>query len=79
MENELVEITGDTYIQNGVIKNAHIDDFSANKITTGTLDAGRVTVVNMDVNNLTGNMARFIEALFDGRLRMHIPLRDEMM
>lgn len=67
IKGNLVEITGDTYIQNGVIKNAHIGDLSANKITTGTLDAGRVTVVNMDVNNLTGNMARFIEALFDGR------------
>lgn len=60
-------ITADTYIANGVIKNAHISDLSANKITTGTFNAANAKIINLDINSLSGNLARFIETLFDGK------------
>lgn len=62
-----LSITADTYIQNGVIKNAHIGDLSANKITGGQIDAAKIKVINLDVLSLISNKAKFIEALFDGR------------
>lgn len=57
-----VHITGTTTIDNGVIRTAHIVDaaitdakisnLSANKIRTGTLDAGIVNVINLNADNI---------------------------
>lgn len=63
-----LSITADTYIQNGVIKNAHIGDLSASKITTGTLNAGNVRIINLDVNQLTGNKFTFLAGAFQSPL-----------
>ena len=67
LKGDNITIDGNTYITNGVIKNAHIGDLSASKITTGTLDASNVRIANLDVNSLTGNYATFIKVLFDGK------------
>lgn len=61
-----VSITGSTYIERGVIKDAHIGSISANTITTGTLNAANVRVINLDVNSLTGNTANFIQLGIQG-------------
>ncbi|MFW3363910.1 phage tail spike protein [Aerococcus viridans] len=50
-----------TYIENGTIKSAMIESITADKITTGTLDAGKVKVVNLDANNITANITDFIK------------------
>ncbi|RLK63148.1 hypothetical protein D3H64_06020 [Atopobacter sp. AH10] len=67
IDGQHLSITADTHINNGVIKNAHIGDLSASKITAGTLNAADVRIINLDVNNLTGNMAQFIQTLFNGK------------
>ncbi|MBF8970154.1 phage tail spike protein [Streptococcus sp. NLN76] len=58
IDGSLVQITGKTYIQDGVITSAKIGNLDAGKITTGILDAHRVTIVNMDASNIvTGQMS----------------------
>ena len=53
-----VEITG-AHIKEGTILNAYIEDLNAEKITSGTLDAGRVTIsgtggkLNLQDNTIT--------------------------
>ncbi|MFS0967970.1 phage tail spike protein [Enterococcus thailandicus] len=62
-----VQITGQTYIENGVIGTAQIKDaaitdakigsLSANKITTGSLNAANVNIINMNASNIvTGEL-----------------------
>lgn len=58
IDGSLVQITGRTYIQDGVITSAKIGSLDAGKITSGTLDAYRVNIVNMDASNIvTGQMS----------------------
>lgn len=51
-----------TYIQDATIKSAMIESLEADKITTGTLDAGKVKVINLDANNITANKTSFIQS-----------------
>ena len=48
-----VHITGQTSIDNAVIKDAMIADVKADKITAGTLNAANVDVINLNANNIT--------------------------
>lgn len=48
-----VHITGQTRIDNAVIKDAMIADIKADKITAGTLNAANVNVINLNANNIT--------------------------
>lgn len=48
-----VHITGQTTIDNAVIKDAMIADIKADKITAGTLNAANVNVINLNANNIT--------------------------
>ena len=48
-----VQITGQTYIENGVIENAKIKDLSASKLTAGTIDASIIVVDNINANRIT--------------------------
>ena len=60
-----LNITPDTtYIQNSTIKSAMIESLEADKIKTGTLDAGKVKVINIDADNITANQANLIKAGF---------------
>lgn len=62
IDGKLVQITGQTYIQDGVITNAKIANVDAGKMRTGTLDAGQVNLINLDASKIsTGGMdAKFI-------------------
>lgn len=53
IDGKLVQITGQTYIQDGVISSAKIGSLDAGKITTGTLNARQVTIINMDASRIT--------------------------
>lgn len=48
-----VHITGQTSIDNAVIKDAMIANVTADKITAGTLNAANVDVINLNANNIT--------------------------
>lgn len=62
IDGSLVQITGKTYIQDGVISSAKIGNLDAGKITTGTLNAAKINLINLDASKITtGSMeARFI-------------------
>ena len=57
-----VHITGQTLINDAVIKSGHIQSLDADKITTGTLNAARVRVINLDANNITGDKTHFVQS-----------------
>lgn len=48
-----VHITGQTTIDNAIIKDAMIANLSASKLTAGTIDAGKINVVNLNASNIT--------------------------
>lgn len=48
-----VHITGQTTIDNAVIKDAMIANLSASKLTAGTIDAGKINVINLNASNIT--------------------------
>lgn len=66
LDGKLNAITGTTYIEKGVIDSSHIKDLQADKITFGTLDGGKLKVVNINVQSLTGEIAKFVQAGFNG-------------
>ncbi|HEM5651194.1 TPA: hypothetical protein U1729_001296 [Streptococcus suis] len=69
IDGKLVQITGTTYIQDGVITSAKIAGLDAGKITSGTVDAARIKANSIDgskmvfdqafVNKMTANEALF--------------------
>ncbi|MGQ7447729.1 phage tail spike protein [Streptococcus suis] len=61
IDGKLVQITGTTYIQDGVITSAKIGSLDAGKITTGTLDAARIKA-----NSIDGSKLVFDQAFFNG-------------
>lgn len=61
IDGKLVQITGTTYIQDGVITSAKIAGLDAGKITTGTLDAARIKA-----NSIDGSKLVFDQAFFTG-------------
>lgn len=52
IDGSKVHITGTTTIENGVIKSAMIASLSADKITTGTLNAANVNVINLNASSI---------------------------
>lgn len=61
IDGQKVHITGQTTIDNAVITSSMIKDVSADKVTTGTLNAQNVKIVNLDVNTLGGDYAAFLK------------------
>lgn len=71
-----IQITGQTYIEDAVIGTAQIKDaaitdakigsLSANKVQTGTLDAANVNIINLNVDNLVGNITSFVQSAWNG-------------
>ncbi|HEP1802141.1 TPA: hypothetical protein VB870_001889, partial [Streptococcus suis] len=69
LDGSLVQITGKTYIQDGVITSAKIGSLDAGKITSGHLSAARIATNSIDgskmvfdqafVNKMTANEALF--------------------
>ncbi|HEM6128300.1 TPA: phage tail protein [Streptococcus suis] len=57
LDGSLVQITGKTYIEDGVIKNAMIGELDAGKITTGYLASARIAT-----NSITGSHMVFDQA-----------------
>nr|UWG81051.1 MAG: hypothetical protein [Bacteriophage sp.] len=53
IDGKLVQITGSTYIEDGVISSAKIGELSASKITSGRLNASLIDVVNLNAESVT--------------------------
>ena len=66
IQGKNIMLDGDSYISNGVIKDAHIGGLNASKINAGTINAANVRIINLDINNLTGNRADFIQTYWNG-------------
>ena len=57
-DGKLTHITGETLIDNAVIKDGMIANVSANKLTAGTIDARTVNLINLNANNVTSGTFR---------------------
>lgn len=53
-------VTGDFYAKGGNFKN-----LNASNITTGTIDAANIKVINLDVSSLSGNITNFIKSYWN--------------
>ncbi|CYY87541.1 phage tail spike protein [Streptococcus suis] len=62
IDGSLVQITGKTYIENGVIKEAMIGKGQIGTAHIGEIDAGIAKIINLDVSNIKGLDAAFIKA-----------------
>lgn len=65
IDGSLVQITGKTYIKDGVISSAKIGDLSASKITSGTLDAARIKANSIDGSKIVFDQAFFTDLTAD--------------
>lgn len=78
IDGRLTHITGQTKIDNAVIKDGMIASLTADKITGGTIDASQVNVININANNVNAGVLQGlvfrggrIESL-DGTLAMDL-------
>ena len=53
IDGRLTHITGQTQIDNAVIKDGMIANVSANKVTAGTIDARTVNLINLNASSVT--------------------------
>ncbi len=53
IDGRLTHITGQTIIDNAVIKDGMITNVSANKLTAGTIDANDVNIINLNAKSVT--------------------------
>lgn len=53
IDGRLTHITGQTIIDNAVIKDGMIENVSANKLTAGTIDARDVNLINLNAGSVT--------------------------
>src|SRR5699024_3350829 len=67
LASKLIHLSGTSLIDRATIKSAMIDTLDAAKITTGTLNANKVNIINLDANSISGNEASFIRAMFTAR------------
>ncbi|GBG94984.1 hypothetical protein LFYK43_14430 [Ligilactobacillus salitolerans] len=65
IQGDKVRITGQTVIDNAVIKSTMIDTIDASKITAGILDAANVHIINLDVSNLVGDTTNFVQSAWN--------------
>ena len=56
IDGRLTHITGQTKIDNAVIKDGMIANLNADKITGGTIDASQVNVINVNASNVLAGM-----------------------
>lgn len=64
IDGRLTHITGQTEIDNAVIKDGMIANLNADKIFGGTIDGNQVNVIGINVKNLVGNLSEFSKTLW---------------
>lgn len=55
-----------TYIEDATIKSAMIESLEADKMKTGTLDASKVRLINLDAFSITSNQSEFVQTAWNG-------------
>lgn len=68
LDGRLTHITGQTLIDNAVIKSAMIESVLADKITTGTLNAANVNIINLNANKINGLDATFLRGKIENAI-----------
>lgn len=68
LDGKLTHITGETLIDNASIKSAAIASIRADQITTGTLDAASVNIINLNANKLVGLDATFLRGKIENAI-----------
>lgn len=68
LDGKLTHITGETLIDNAVIKSAMIESVLADKITTGTLNAANVNIINLNANKIVGLDATFLRGKIENAI-----------
>lgn len=62
-----IALNGKTLMSNAVINDAFIGNVSANKITTGTLNAAKVSVINLNASNISTGTLNGIKITSTGK------------
>lgn len=68
LSGKLTHITGETLIDNASIKSAAIASIRADQITTGTLNAASVNIINLNANKLVGLDATFLRGKIENAI-----------
>ena len=68
LSGKLTHITGETLIDNAVIKSAMIESVLADKITAGTLNAANVNIINLNANKIVGLDATFLRGKIENAI-----------
>lgn len=68
LDGRLTHITGQTLIDNAVIKSAMIESVLADKITAGTLNAANVNIINLNANKIVGLDATFLRGKIENAI-----------
>lgn len=68
LDGKLTHITGETLIDNAVIKSAMIESIRADQITTGTLNAANVNIINLNANKIVGLDATFLRGKIENAI-----------
>lgn len=68
ISGKATHITGETLIDNAVIKSAMIESVLADKITTGTLNAANVNIINLNANKIVGLDATFLRGKIENAI-----------
>lgn len=68
LDGKLTHITGETLIDNASIKSAAIASIRADQITTGTLNAANVNIINLNANKIVGLDATFLRGKIENAI-----------
>ncbi|MGV3185710.1 phage tail protein [Weissella paramesenteroides] len=67
-----VTVTGDFYAKGGNFKN-----LNASNITTGTINAAKINVINLDVSSLSGNITNFVKSYWNGAYGEEVSIQSD--
>lgn len=67
ISNDLIQLDGDTVMNNAFARKLLVDTLEANDVTAFVGKYANLIAQNLDVNNLSGNLAKLGQAIFDGR------------
>ncbi|WP_439818368.1 phage tail spike protein [Weissella paramesenteroides] len=65
-------VTEDFYAKGGNFKN-----LNASNITTGTINAEKINVINLDVSSLSGNITNFVKSYWDGAYGEEVSIQSD--